>query len=697
MSFIFPWRNTFAGLRKCSKPLFLFGCFWGCVPVAVSQNITNSVSLGEVAVQASRVTKRSDGVSVIPSEMQKDASSNGYDLLQRLAFPNIRVDMTDYSISAVDHRGSVQVRIDGIVADKDDMQALNPKRISRVEFVDMPGVRYGSGVSYVILIYTRRSADGFQLGVEGMQSVAKNGAYAAHATWNKGHHALKAQYGTDYQNYDGGRMEETAQYHLTDGSVYTISRNDMASYSRNFTHRPKLTYSWADSTAAVFQISLSDDFTHTPCDSARKAVYDGPHTYTALRQRTRWSHRPVADVYYYRQFSPRQSITMNAVGTYIRTRSSDSYDEGAPYAYRVDGRTGSLTSEAIYENRFSPLSLLAGANYMYKYTRNAYMGDVNRTTVMHNHRIYVFSELNGRWRAFRYTVGAGVSGTHYRQDAYDYHYWQFRPQISVAYDFCKRWQVGYDFQSVEKVSQIAMVSNVAIRTNRMEWIVGSPGLKPNRDNMHTLRLSYTSSRLQAFVQGFFKRCRHCNMAVYERTANDQFIYTQRNQKEIDALNLMGHANCWIVPQKLSMSVTGGLFRCFNFGDDYTHCYTSYFIMGSLNAYFGNFSLTAYADNGSRFLEGETKGYNGAMSSLQLALRHKDWHFSLIWQHPLLCRYKMYDSELLHRNLHKRTTYFSKDLANLVSFKVTWTFNRGRAYHAAQKSINLSDTQTGIIR
>ena len=100
------------------------------------------------------------------------------------------------------------------------------------------------------------------------------------------------------------------------------------------------------------------------------------------------------------------------------------------------------------------------------------------------------------------------------------------------------------------------------------------------------------------------------MAVYERTSDDRFIYTQRNQKEIDALHAMAYASYWLMPEKLSVTTYGGLFRCFNFGQDYTHCYTSYFFTGAVNAYLGNLSLHAYADHGSRFLEGETKGYSG---------------------------------------------------------------------------------------
>lgn len=235
-----------------------------------------------------------------------------------------------------------------------------------------------------------------------------------------------------------------------------------------------------------------------------------------------------------------------------------------------------------------------------------------------------------------------------------------------------------------------------LRTNRMEWIQGSPTLKPNRDVTHTLRLNYNRARLQSYLQGFYKICHHPNMATYERTDDNRFIYSQHNQKEINALQAMAYVNYWMIPDRLSVSAYGGLFRCFNFGDDYTHCYTSYFITGNVGVYWKNFSLLAYADNGWRFLEGETKGYNGMETALRASYTLRQWKFSLTWQHPLMNQYKKFESEVLNRNLQKTTTLYSRE-SNLVSLGISWRFSKGRRFQPADKTIQLKDNDTGIIR
>lgn len=222
----------------------------------------------------------------------------------------------------------------------------------------------------------------------------------------------------------------------------------------------------------------------------------------------------------------------------------------------MDGRTYSLLSEAIYENRLKPFTLSAGLNYSQKYTNNEYTGDVSSVTPMHHNRVYLFSEIKGTWGKLRYSAGIGGSYLHYRQQAHSYDYWSFCPKAALSYNFTHSLQLSYNFQLNERTSRVAMISDAAIRTNRMEWTVGSPDLKPNRETYHTLRLSYNNTRLQVNLQGFYKKCPHPNMAVYERTSDDRFIYTQRNQKEIDALHAMAYASYWLMPENSPSRPTG---------------------------------------------------------------------------------------------------------------------------------------------
>ena len=667
--------------------------------VGSAQNETKTIELGEVEIKAAKVIHKPDGQIIYPTETQKNASHSGYSILQKLSLPNIRVDEVSQSLSAIDGRGSIQLRINGIIVGREEMLALSPGSISRIDFIDNPGVRYGEGIAYVINILTRRADSGYTVGIDLAQALtAKSGNDLIYGKWNAGKSELSLSYNFGYKDFKGNRTDETAHYRLTDGAVRTIGRNDIASRSRSFSNGLQLKYNLADSADYVFQASLNAGFSHIPNNYNRKRIIEEDEQYIATQRERNRSSSPVLDLYFFKQLTPRQSLTLNAVGTYIATSLRSSYDEGAPYAYRVEGKTYSLMSEAIYENRLKPFTFTAGANYMQKYTKNKYTGDVNSVNPMHNRSVYAFAEIKGKLGLIRYVAGVGGSYLDYRQQAHDYQYWLFRPKASVAYNPVQAVQLKYDFQISEHVSRVAMISNTSIRNNSMEWTLGNPDIRPNREQAHTFQISYTHPRFQSFVQAYGKRCHQPNMATYIRTEDNRFVYTQLNQKEIDVLNLMLYANGWIVPDKLSIALSGTLFRCFNFGEDYTHCKTFYSGTANVQAYLGKLTLSAFMDSGFRFLEGETEGFNGSFVSLNASYRYKNLNLSLAWQQPFRNRYKQFQSDVYNRYVRKTTALHCRDLGNFVSLNIAWKFSQGRAYKDVRRNIEQkADKDTGILR
>jgi hypothetical protein len=108
-------------------------------------------------------------------------------------------------------------------------------------------------------------------------------------------------------------------------------------------------------------------------------------------------------------------------------------------------------------------------------------------------------------------------------------------------------------------------------------------------------------------------------------------------------------------------------------------------------------LPRYVDNGSRFLEGESKGYNGAYSVVKASYTWRDCQLSLSWANPLDNNYKAYENELLNRNLYKHTIGYSRGNGNQVALSISWRLSRGGRHKAAERRIRMSDTDNGIIK
>ena len=290
-----------------------------------------------------------------------------------------------------------------------------------------------------------------------------------------------------------------------------------------------------------------------------------------------------------------------------------------------------------------------------------------------------------------------MSSRYYRQGTFHNRLLLFRPKLTLSYPLSANLKLKYDFGVSQHVSQIALVSQVAIKQNAMETLVGNPEIKPNRVTSHDFRLTYSTPRLTAELQGYWRLNDDCNMEKYTRV-DGRFYKTQTNARNECSFFFVQNYDKWdIIPEKLSATVYGGLWRFFNFTDEYRHTYTAFNGGASIEAYLGKWTLTAYADNGWSFMEGEHRGHQAAAWYLTASYRLKNLTLSLYLQQPFSARPLSYRSEVVSRYLQKEVTQRSRDLGNMLTLNLSWTLSSGRKYRDIRRTMNHQDTETGILQ
>lgn len=688
-----------------------------------AQNVEtkDSVALQEVVVKAARVVNKVDGKLIYPSEVQKQNSHSGFSLLSKLALPNIRVDEVSRSISAVDHKGEVQVRINGIIANMHDVQTLDVASITHIDYINSPGVRYGKDIAYVIDIRTRRATTGGSLGFDLSNALTtKFGKNDVYGSVNRGKSQFYLFYEQAYANNKGSEYHEDAQYLLNDGSEYDISRRIQNGTTRYYDNTLQLKYNLADSASYVFQASLSAVFSNQPRRtdellfseslknvSGQPTMLDVPSLYptesVVHRRNKSRDFTPVLDLYFFHQLGKHQSLTADVLGTYIRTKGDYYEDEGEPYAYQVEGKTYSMIGEAIYENRLRPFTFSAGLHMNWKYMDNHYLGDAASENGIHSSGAYGFAQIKGSLfqtdsaARLNYVAGFGLSNQTYRQGEEHYSFWLPRPKVSLAYQLSSAFQLRYDFELSQYISQIAMVSDTRIRKNSMEWTVGNPSLKPNSMHEHVLTLSFNKPRISSDLSVDYRINRHCNLAKYTRTEDNQFLYTQENQPHCNMLFLTDYTRFDIIPDHLTLTASASINRFFNKGDEYNHFYTGYNYGGTLQGYWGRWSVTLYGDSGWNFMEGENIGHNAPAFQTSVSYHLGNFDFTLTTQNLFMAHPKEYSAEIVNAMVKKQACSRNSSVGNFVMLGVAWNINRGKEYRKIEKSISNRERETGILK
>ena len=662
----------------------------------------DSVQLEEVVIKGARVVNRTDGKLIFPSEKMTESASSGYTLLKMLPLPNVKVDDINETISAANSlMGNVQVRINDVEATTADIQSMQPKEVEKVELIDRPGVRYGENVGIVINVITRKVTSGYVVGASGTlvpkADMVKGNAYTKN---NSGNNELSLNYSGYYRHSNGMNEVEHAEYLMADNKYSKVERNTNDIINRNTMHDIQARYSWINADGSAFLTTLSTSIDNNPRDFRKTdvAYSDGRNTSETIDNSEK-TISPLLDLYFKTQLGKSQSLIANATGSYTHTDYAYLFiTDDKSFGYNTLGKTWSLKSEAMYENRMKPFTLSAGLRYAQKYIDNDYSGDATLVSQIHSSNIYAFSQIQGSLWKIGYMVGLGLSREYYRQGETMYDRVWLRPKLNLSLPLSQHIRLNYTLTSAPASSKLQNMSGMSIITNDMEYSEGNPELIMARRDDHTLTLSYQSPRLYTQLMTFFRHNAHPAMQHVYRTEDDRFVKTFLEGRRIDLLMLQSYTNYDIIPQHLNAYISAEMLNIWNDGQNYSHRLTSFNFNIGLTAWLGNWTIMATMDNGYHFMENEYESRNIFSDFVSVSYKYKNITAGLFCQNLFKRNAKIEEVENHNRLAHKLLIAHNHNTSSAIGIKLTWKLSKGRNFKGIDRDTNsLKDTETGVAK
>ena len=662
----------------------------------------DSVQLEEVVIKGARVVNCTDGKLIFPSEEMTNSASSGYTLLKMLPLPDVKVDDINETVSAANSlMGNVQVRINDVEATTADIQSMQPKEVEKVELIDRPGVRYGENVGIVLNIITRKVTSGYVVGTSGTlvpkADMLKGNAYTKN---NSGNNELSLNYSGYYRHSNGMNAVEHAEYLMADNKYSKVERNTSDIINRNTIHDIQARYSWINADGSAFLTTLSTSIDNNPRDFRKTdvAYSDGRNT-TETIDNSEKTISPLLDLYFKTQLGKSQSLVANATGSYTHTDYAYLFiTDDKSFGYNTLGKTWSLKSEAMYENRMKPFTLSAGLRYAQKYIDNDYSGDATLVSQIHSSNIYAFSQIQGSLWKIGYMVGLGLSREYYRQGETIYDRVWLRPKLNLSLPLSQCIRLNYTLASAPASSKLQNMSGMSIITNDMEYSEGNPELIMARRDDHTLTLSYQSPRLYTQLMTFFRHNAHPAMLHVYRTEDNRFVMTFLEGRRIDLLMLQSYTNYDIIPQHLNAYISAEMLNIWNDGQNYSHRLTSFNFNIGLTAWLGNWTIMATMDNGYHFMENEYESRNIFSDFVSVSYKYKNITAGLFCQNLFKRNAKIEEVENHNRLAHKLLIAHNHDTSSAIGIKLTWKLSEGRNFKGIDRDINsLKDTETGVAK
>ena len=663
------------------------------------------VSLDGVTVSASNTSSRSDRKLIFPSDRQVKASTNGMDLLQQLMLPKITVNPMSNEIK-VPGDGEVQLRINGVKVELDEIKALLPADIIRIEFHDNPGLRYRN--AEVVLDYiVRRPETGGNLSVDMSQGV--NALWGEHRVSGKINHK-KSEFGASYRigprDFYGMSRDNEEIFHLADGTVLHRKETGDPSHASMFMHNLNLNYSVQDPEKYLFNATFRYWNNHQPHWDYRGILsnLDNPNDYVDMVDLNSSDNQvPALDLYYQRNLKNDQTLVFNVVGTYNRTSSHRFYQESrgeellTDINNRVSGKKYSLIGEAIYEKKLANgNSLSGGVWHTQSFSDNEYRNGHDYDTHMDQSASSIYGEFKGKVRKLDYMLGVELARLYYKQEGTDDsdQFYTFNPRFTLQYAL-----PGQSF--IRLKGYVGNLSPSLGNLNAVEQVIdslqlqrGNPRLESYMSYLLDLNYEYQKGIFYALVNGTYEYVPNAIMDEKYQEGN-KIIQTWNNQKNWQ--RVVGSAMFRVGPIKdiLQFSFTGGVNHYISNGNTYSHRYTNWYCNMQASLTWKKFMLMYQMNTNWNRFWGETLEGGENIQMFMAKYNFKNLSLGIGAFNPFSDNWKV-QSENWNQYASSKKTSYIKESSRLFVVSVSYNFSFGRTYKAGQKRLNNSDSDSGVM-
>lgn len=663
-----------------------------------------SAQLDEVTVTASSRVSRADRKMVFPNKQQVNASSNGVDLLRTLMLPRLRINTLDGNISMSDG-GTVQLCINGRKATKEEVTALLPDEIIRVDFQEDPGLRYadaGAVINYIV----RRYDMGGSIGYNGRQSIKSGfGRHNVTGKVNFNKSEISFYYGNNLQFFKELWYDKKETFTFDNASQYHRNQHAESNGKKNVQQWGAITYNLQDNDKYMLNITAGFSHYNDPALRMKGELYTEEFP-TSITSRDEWKHKrnlsPNLDIYFQRNLKHKQFLALNVVGTYINTKNRSSYVEllnespVVDYYSGVRGKKYSLIAEGIYEKGFKNGGRLStGVRHTQGYADNDYKGTLQYNSQMKQADTYAYAQYSGKWKKLGYRFGLGITRSWFQQIGQeDYETYSLNPRLNLNYTFNDQWSASLNGNVSTINPSLSELSAVEQLTDSLQSQRGNPNLKPYSYYRNTLRLNYSKGIWDIGMRGqYYYRD---NVIMEEILCeNNKFVHSFANHPNYSNLTFGLDARVGMLWNVLQLSGSIESVSTRSHGRDYRHTRNSIGWDAGATFMYKNFTATIEYSHNSDYFFGEDLSTGEEAHMIQLQYRWKRLKMGVIMFNPFQKDYKREEANW-NKYAGYSYHYHIDDIARMICVTLSWNMNFGRDYKSSNKKIKNIDTDAGVL-
>lgn len=663
--------------------------------------LDKSVTLDEVTVTADAVINSNGKTIVYPSIADVKSSSTALSLFQKLPLAGLQANPVNRTMSV--DGGSPVILINGVPSSMDDVNALQPKDIAKVEFSRLTPARYADkGNSGLLSITLKKRNDGGQIYAWGRSAVNTTFMDAnIRASYHQGASQFTLMYNPSWRNYHRVYDNITKSY-IGDGFRVNLEEHDRAPFNYHM-HPVKLKYDLSPSTKTLFSATFnmtpiwqkSSAFNHT-IDS-EMGVYDNENRSTSK------DLSPSLDLFLRQDFNDRNSLEAQVVGTLSSSdyRRDNTYtfdnDETESYLMNVDSRRKSLISEISYIHNFSDKTQLSGGyQNTVSHSTNTYLSSDYKPVLTENNN-YVYARLGQRIGKVYLSVATGAKMFWIKNDMNRRHFIRNLTTVQGSWTINQKWSLQGSFQYTPSIPSLSALTDYPQQSTPYLISNGNPDLKVADNLRYRLSASYSHKAFSIWFQSSYSDIKNRVISDIIYIGDNKFLSQSVNARKSGTFsNDLSFRLNDIHGFGANLYMNLSHYNCA--GSDWKHSLTSF--SGSISLWWnkGPFTVSYWRSLPGKYLNGHYVGKEENGDALQLDYTpNKHWTFGASWMYMFEKKGTQYPAwNYSEVNPYYRERYI-KDNGNMIVLSVSYSADFGSIFKTAKRNLNNSDNGSSLLK
>lgn len=663
--------------------------------------LDQGVTLDEVTVTGNQVVHSKGRTIVYPSSSDVRASSTSVSLFQKLPLPGLQANPINRTLSV--DGGAPVILINGVPSTMDDVNALQPKDIEKIEYSRFIPARYAdSGKSGYVSIILKKRNDGGQFYAWGRSAV--NTAFVdgnVRASYHQGPSQFTLLYNPSWRNYQQV-YDDVTESLIGDDFKINLEEHDRNPFNYQY-HAIRLKYDFSPSAKTLFSATFSVTPNTNKSRTIAHAIDSEQGEYDNNSVSTNKALTPSLDLFLHQDFNDKNSLEVQVVGTLSSSdyRRDNNYifadGTDASYIMNVDSRRRSLISEVSYIHNFSDkTSLSAGYQNTVSHSKNTYLSSDYKPILTENNN-YAYVRLGQSVGKFYFSLSTGAKLFWIKNDLNKRNFIRNISSAQISWNISSKWNLQATFRYTPEIPSLSALTDYPQQTTPYLISNGNPDLKVAENFMYSVAADYTYKKFQASFRSNYFDIRNSVISDVQYLGDDKFMSQSINakyQRQFQNDLWLSISDIYGFGARLYVS----LMNFWTAGANWNHKLTSF--SGGISVWWnkGPFTVSYWREIPGTYLSGhyKWKGENG--DSLSFEWRpDKHWTVGASWMYMFDKKGTRYPSwDLSPVNPATRDRYI-KNNSNMVVLSVSYTTDFGSIFRSVRRNLNNSDNGSSLLQ